>query len=95
MDNSEIEPNIARKNTNLLYIVYQCRQCLRCFYHDHCDQPTHHLTCVPLECGIILGTAKEALCVKCFNANQNKNTHVKTDLEKEQETQQQQQQPSV
>ena len=80
----------SRKKTQFLYIFYQCRQCLRCFYHRRCDQPTHHLTCGPLVCGIVEGTAKEELCVKCFNANQNKNT-LKDELEKEQ----QQQQPSV
>ena len=38
------------------------------------------------------GTAKEELCIKCFNANQAINTQAqKDDLEKEQ----QQQQPSV
>ena len=54
--------------------------------------PTHHLTCGPLVCGIVEGTAKEELCIKCFNANQAINTQAqKDDLEKEQ----QQQQPSV
>ena len=80
----------SRKRTQWVYVVYQCHQCLRCFYHRNCDQPTHHLTCGPLVCGIVEGTAKEELCVKCFNANQNKNT-LKDELEKEQ----QQQQPSV
>ena len=43
-------------------------------------------------CGIVEGTAKEELCIKCFNANQAINTQAqKDDLEKEQ----QQQQPSV
>ena len=52
--------------------------------------PTVSNQCGPLVCGIVEGTAKEELCVKCFNANQNKNT-LKDELEKEQ----QQQQPSV
>ena len=86
----------SRKRTQWLYVIYQCHQCLRCFYHPNCDQPTHHLTCGPLVCGIVEGTAKEELCIKCFNANQAINTQVqKDDLEKEQHQQQQQQQPSV
>ena len=56
----------SRKKSQFVFVVYQCCQCHRCFYHRHCEQPTHHLTCGPLVCGIVEGTAKEELCVKCF-----------------------------